>query len=144
MDLILAGVFSKCSILPSFMAIRRHAVAAVPLGVAAAVCISAFLAANYQKTRRIASKQDHVDVNPVAVATGRRAPEDEQVFSLYGSVDAEPHAPPMDLSRSVLALLESFDVDPVRGESCGESAPSAPAALFASENDPDIRARVEV
>ena len=50
----------------------------------------------------------------------RRAPENEPVFSLYGGDggdnDTEPRAPPMKLSASVLALLESFDVDPVRGK----------------------------
>ncbi|CAN0078752.1 unnamed protein product [Scytosiphon promiscuus] len=52
-----------------------------------------------------------------AAATDRRPPEKEQVFSLYGGGegDGEPSAPPIGLSQNVLALLESFDVDPVRG-----------------------------
>lgn len=107
------------------MAVRQQLTASVPLGVAAALCFSALLAANFRKNRghrsRIAGKQkqDRVDSNPAAVTTtDRRPPEDdEQAFSLFESAGAEPHAPPMELSRSVLALLESFDVDPVRGES---------------------------
>eukprot|EP00752_Nemacystus_decipiens_P012084 g10714.t1 len=67
---------------------------------------------------RIASKQKHgrAGSNTGAVTADRRPPEDDQQeFSLFESVDAEPSAPPMELSRIVLALLESFDVDPVRG-----------------------------
>lgn len=121
------------------MAVRQRSTAAVPLGVAAALCISALLAVNHRKNRGRSSrtadtrKQDRIDLNPVAVTTDRRPPEDdEQVFSLFESADAEPHAPPMELSRSVLALLELFDVDPVRGESIFPHL-SAPAGLHVGD-----------
>lgn len=115
----------------SLMAGRHQTTAAFSLGVAAALYVSALLVANVRKNRghggsRIARKTNQenvgVDLSRAAVPTDRRAPEDdEQVFSLFESVDAEPHDPPMELSRSVLALLESFDVDPVRGESCSRA-----------------------
>jgi len=96
------------------------------LGITLAACISLVLVANYRRKRALAGelgdvKSRHGSQPPAAPATAyreRRAPENEQVFSLYESVgDAEPRNPPMELSKSVLALLESFDVDPVRGES---------------------------
>lgn len=109
----------------TFMAVRQYPVAVVSFGVAAAVCASALLAVTYREhrghRRRVAGRQ-----TPVNPATDRRAPEDDQqIFSLYEGVDAEPHAPPMELSGGVLALLESFDVDPVRGESWRVLPPAA-------------------
>lgn len=110
---------------------QQH-VAAASLGLAVALCIPLVLVVRYRKSRvyRIAPRALNKPVMeraPLATTTAaavRRAPEeDEQVFSLYGrgdgdsSVDAEPLAPPIELSGSVLALLDSFDVDPVRGES---------------------------
>lgn len=81
---------------------------------------------------RIASAQKQDTSRGGDLTTDRRPPEDDQqVFSLYESVDAEPHAPPMELSRSVLALLESFDVDPVRGEACLPAAVASTVDLSA-------------
>lgn len=116
------------------MAVGQHSVAAAPLGVAAGLCFAALLVANYWKNRSHRAAC-HRDLNLVAVTPDRRAPEDEQVFSLYESVDAEPHAPPMELSRSVLALLESFDVNPVRGESWSRTA--ATTAVLCSSIHPE-------
>lgn len=51
--------------------------------------------------------------------------EDEAGFDLYDGADGherEAVQPPMELSDDVLALLASFDVDPVRG--AGTSAVS--------------------
>lgn len=109
---------------------QQHA-AAASLGVAVALCIPLVLVVRYRKSRvyRIAPRALNKPVvertrATTTTAAVRRAPEeDEQVFSLYGrgdgdsGVDAEPLAPPIELSGSVLTLLDSFDVDPVRGES---------------------------
>ncbi len=102
------------------------------LGATVAVCVSLVVVANYRKKRVLPgelcdAKSRQRGQAPAAAAAAavahrdRRAAENEQeqVFSLYEktTVDAEPRDPPMELSKSVLALLESFDVDPVRGES---------------------------
>lgn len=128
------------------------AAAAVPLGIAAALCIPLLLVANYQRRNRAHNKPKQLDDDNrlnccvgrapsiiagagagmtagamTTAAADRRAPEDEHVFSLYGGhggddddesvgADAEASSPPMELSSSVLVLLESFDVDPVRGK----------------------------
>ncbi|CAB1097061.1 unnamed protein product [Ectocarpus sp. CCAP 1310/34] len=108
---------------------QQH-VAAASLGLAAALCIPLVLVVRYRKSRAYpiaarALNKPVMERTPPATTTAaavRRAPEeDEQVFSLYGrsdgdsNVDAERLAPPIELSGNVLALLDSFDVDPVRG-----------------------------
>ena len=114
------------------MAINGQPVSATSLALLAALCLSLVLGAKSRRDRiccaeRRTCKRDEfksgksVDNDDTQYTSiDRRAPEDEPVFSLYGGSDsdAEPSAPPMKLSTSVLALLDSFDVDPVRGKFC--------------------------
>lgn len=103
-------------------------IAAASLSAAAVVVVPFFLWAIHRKNRAGGTVVVHPpgklnkdvtrEAGAAAAATDRRPPEDEQVFSLYGSGEGErePSVPPMELSKCVLALLDSFDVDPVRGK----------------------------
>ena len=114
------------------MATNGQPVGVTSLAVVVVLCISLILSSKSRRDRACCAdtrtcKQDEFkssnspdaehDGTSHHIARDRRAPEDEPAFSLYGGgvSDAEPSAPSMELSTSVLALLESFDVDPVRG-----------------------------
>lgn len=113
------------------MAINGQPVRATSLALVAALCISLVLGAKSRRDRaccaeRRTCKQDKFkssssvqdDGTSRDTAMDPRVHENGPVFSLYGGGDndTEPSAPSMELSTSVLALLESFDVDPVRGK----------------------------
>lgn len=117
------------------MGTEHQRIAVASLGAAAAVvCIHLLWSA---KCRRDRVCRTTAAVHPpallnnavlatrvaVVAATDRRPPEEGQVFSLYGGGEGEgePSAPPMRLSESVLALLDLFDVDPVRGKCDSEN-----------------------
>lgn len=105
----------------------KHAIAA-SCAVAAALCLSLWLVSKNRSNRhcgrrasRGATASKHIDdLNCRASDTQDRCrpEEEEQVFALYaaGESESEPSCPPMELSEAVCALLESFDVDPVRGK----------------------------
>eukprot|EP00903_Cladosiphon_okamuranus_P008355 g8036.t1 len=90
------GFLNKCDSIPAFL--------------------SSLTIELFEKQTFVPRADFHGDFETGASSSSPIAPEDdEQVFSLFESGNVEPHDPPMELSKSVLALLESFDVDPVRG-----------------------------